>query len=281
MSNTDDSPETKVIEGILIDGVSYRFYGDNRPRNGEIKDIQKGMVLIHRDRMIIGEGSGFGVPLAMYDDKTIFPGHAKITLVNPRKIVKCFELDLVSRKRICRIWIPDFIDKGIEKIFNKFYMKVERLRSFFDFLIWLRRVSGFKTEFVRVEPRGRVLVTYKICEEGLIHVQAKFDCVRDGLVGFSLLNEQDADYFSEYRDTDGICVSGRDIGAWKKVYASSASFFSPSCGLSYSLDNQEGIELFRGWERVLGSHSWSGLDYLITPMDEFEYGIRVRYSNSK
>ena len=90
------------------------------------------------------------------------------------------------------------------------------------------------------------------------------------------MNEQGANCFDTYKDSDGLILKGEKIGSWDQIKANEASFIDPSDGLMFSLKNVEGARMFRGRELVTGCLAWSGLAYVLPPeTKEFAYSIEL------
>ncbi|HYA22380.1 MAG TPA: hypothetical protein VEG31_04350, partial [Thermoproteota archaeon] len=54
--------------------LALRIYSDNRPHNLKIAELQKGLILVHDEEELVGEGSGFGVPVLLCSGETYFSG---------------------------------------------------------------------------------------------------------------------------------------------------------------------------------------------------------------
>jgi len=262
--------------------VALRVYPDSRPRNLEIASLQKGLVLLFRGVELIEEGIGFGVPVARYADKTYFPGSAEtFTYANgdaARVIVKSFIYDTISRKRILGgPFINDRLYAFIHGLYESAYLAHKGLRPIFDKVMELRKASGIRTHFIRVQSRGRIDVTYR-CLPGRIEVQVdlrKLD--RSRCEEVVVLNEQGATFFRRYLDTDGLGLLDRQIGAWEKVEADEASFSDMEGTLAFTLKNVDNATLYRGSERVKGRFSWAGFSYALRPNASiFAYTIQLR-----
>ena len=82
----DSLPRKVVINDhfttSLHNGLALRVYVDNMPTNFEISDIHKGLILLESGKELIEEGAGFGLPVAKYGDKSIFPGSAYIEIID-------------------------------------------------------------------------------------------------------------------------------------------------------------------------------------------------------
>ena len=269
-----DVSNSKRMELSWVNGFSFKLYENTQPWNKEIQEIQKGLLLVHNGVELVGEGGGFGLPLAIYKDKTVFPGTARVSTVSDKKIIKEFVFNRISRKVIRRISIPDILVKKIETVFNIIYLKSGASRRLFDELIRFRRIVGVKTEFKEIRSRGRVTVIYELCDEDSIHITLLFGLSMFELLNLVVLNEQGAEYFKIFQDSNDLSLTGMEIGAWKRVTAEESYFVYPDKNISFRLQNRDDAELFRGWEMVHESHSWAGLDYSFKPRKKFEYKIK-------
>ncbi len=91
-----------------------------------------------------------------------------------------------------------------------------------------------------------------------------------------VLNEQGSSVFHRYADSSGLTLLGNKIGAWEKVTAEQASLQSGKREISFILQKEAGVQLFRGWEQTRKRFSWAGLSYSMLPnIGIFSYVIRL------
>ncbi len=93
---------------------------------------------------------------------------------------------------------------------------------------------------------------------------------------FLILNEQDANFFRKYTDTDGLTLTDRNISSWSRVKADEASLSGSDGRIAFTLRRVKAAELFRGWENTRGRFSWAGLSYALkTGSSTFDYDITL------
>lgn len=265
--------------------LSFRLYPDNRPKNLEIAELQKGLLLVFDGIELIEEGIGFGVPIVKYRDKTLFPGSAEAFLHedNGQEAVwsKHFTLDTVSKKRVWKgPFINDMFYRQIRRIFEKAYLRDEP-KSLISKLVELRTAVGIRTDFVKVSPRGQINVTYR-CSPLKIEVQVEVkDLQTYGCEQILVLNEQGGGFFQTYSDTNGTELKGNAIGAWQPVHAQSAALSYNEANLAFALRNSDRAALYRGREYAKGRFCWSGLTYALKPdTRQFSYTIEIKTGNN-
>jgi hypothetical protein len=258
--------------------LSFRLYRDNQPRCLETAALQKGLVLVYKGKELIEEGIGFGVPVIKYHDKTFFSSKAEISLSTktPPCIEKHFLIDTVSKKRFYKAYVNDDFYEIIHKLFEKAYLGHNRLLSVNNKVMELREILKIKTEFTTVKPRGVVNLKYMV-KQNEVQITANFsDLEHDGCLKLLLLNEQGANTFQSYADTDGLRLNGREIGAWGMVQAKKATLSSVDGDLAFSLENKRAASLFRGWESTRNRFAWAGLSYSINPKAyTFNYPVKL------
>ncbi len=258
--------------------LSFRLYQDNQPCCLETAALQKGLVLVYNDKELIEEGIGFGVPVIKYRDKTIFSSQAQTSISKdePYSLEKRFVMDTVSRKRFYKAYVNDDFYEFIHKLFEKAYLGHNNLLPINNKIMELREMLKIKTEFVSVKPRGVVTVKYACSEKG-IKVTVDFSNLELGdCLDFLVLNEQGANAFNHYIDTDGLKLVGRGIGAWNMVNAKQATLNNAAGNLAFSLETLGSAQLFRGWEKTRNRFSWAGLSYSLKPnMGVFKYTIML------
>jgi hypothetical protein len=61
--NAQDFPidESRTIR--ISDLISLRVYHDTRPHNLKIANLQKGLIFVYERNELVGEGTGFGLPI--------------------------------------------------------------------------------------------------------------------------------------------------------------------------------------------------------------------------
>jgi|Deesub1362A_J573_1020465.scaffolds.fasta_scaffold00021_72 hypothetical protein len=263
------------------DRVFLRLYPDCKPHKLEIADLQKGLVLMLGASELVGEGIGFGAPVIRYADKTFFSKSAEVSVQGQDEggvvVSKSFLMDAVSRKRICRgPFISDNLYSFFHRAFMRGYEGCKDFRPFFDKIMELRKILGIKSQFVEVNPRGRVNIVYK-CFSDTVQIEVDLRALdKSGCEEILILNEQDSSFFRRYFDTSGLELFGRQIGAWEKVEADEASFSDINGHLTFSLKRLDQATLFRGWEEVKGRFSWAGLGYSLKPnISTFTYLVKI------
>jgi hypothetical protein len=261
-----------------------RIYPDSRPHCLETAPLHKGLVLILDNQEIIEEGMGYGVPVVKYKDKTYFSSTAQVSIYQKQSkcnIKKTYTLDAISRKKI---WRSSYIDDDVyslaRKTFAKLYLKHKKVSPLFNNVMVLRNMAKIKTEFQKVKPKGTVAVNYEI-QPVAINVSIDFsDLTLDGCEELLVLNEQGSNTFDTYVDSNGLTLSGRQIGGWDKVTANQASMSSGKKQIAFCLQKNRIASLFRGWENTRGRFSWAGLNYSLNPGNRiFDYSIRLDFKN--
>jgi len=64
----------------LSASLRLRIYSDTRPFTWKTADLQKGLIFVCNGEEMVGEGTGFGVPVLKYLDDTYFSGSAHVYL---------------------------------------------------------------------------------------------------------------------------------------------------------------------------------------------------------
>ena len=263
----------------LSDSVALSVYSNTNPQNMKIADLQKGLILLCNGADVIGEGTGFGVPIAKYADETVFSGSSFLYVrknADAVEIRKEFLMDLVARDR-----------------FRNLKLENQRIRTLFDYISELphgrKRLAspilvakdllfkfGVKSSFVRRTHKGAVIVTY-IVDRNRILVKLNL-CMLDrtNLGKVFVLNEQGAHFFRIYSDSEGLRLLDGEIGIWDDVKAQSAKITDAQNKVGFGLKSLEGSILRRGRELMKGSLNWIGLDYELAPeYHHFEYEIEL------
>jgi hypothetical protein len=261
----------------ISEKLSIQLYSDTRPRIGQIAGLQKGLILVHNGTNLVGEGTGFGVPVARYREKTYFSGSSIIQVFekNNRTIIaKQFALDMVSQKEFGKAKIGSNLARKIWMGLDDLYMQHKRLRLLQ--INDLYKSMGFKVNYVKVKPKGTVNVTYSI-KPPIIHIKADFSTLeKKNLQRIFVLNEQGARYFRKYSDSNATALCDKKISAWNTVEARWASITNEKGEFGFRLWKVNDTIMHVGRELLEGIFNWVGLDYEVSPTKtSFEYDIEI------
>lgn len=270
----------KLYKLILDKNLALKIYGDCRPHNLEIAQLQKGLIVLLGQRELIEEGVGFGVPVTVFSDKTYFSRTAKLSITEKgpiTTIVKQFYMDTVSRK----VWKDRvFVDNSLYRRFSGFLSDIYRdysasRRGIFPF-IKLRNKLGIKTRFIKVKPRGTITMTYKI-KRNSVEIEADFSEINNGnCAKVLLLNEQGSTFFRRFFDSNGVSLTDEKIGAWDRVTADWACLSDLDLTLGFRLKSLPHSKLLRGREYIKGRLSWAGMAYELSPsLGFFKYEVTL------
>ena len=273
LTKTQTQKYTVPVSNLL----SLRLYSDTRPHYHYIADLQKGLILVYRGEELVGEGTGFGVPIVRYNNKTYFSGSSAVQVSkkgHETTVLKQFVLDTISRERFRRVQTDTEMARKIRMCFEELYMRHKHWRLLP--LANLYKKMGVHKNFVKVEPKGQVAITYRI-DPPLIHVTADFDLSERGSVQkIFLLNEQGSKYFRKYSDSNGMVLLDKQIGAWGKVESHWACVSTLNGEVGFRLWKVQDAILARGREFLKGTFDWIGLDDELGPeKTKFEYDIEI------
>ncbi len=263
----------------VSDLVALRIYSDAKPKNMKTADLQKGVILIHKGKEVVGEGTGFGVPIAKYCAETVFSGSSFLQVhkrENVTVIQKEFSMDLVARDKFRNLKLENAQVRSMIDYICLLYQKHKRLAKSILITKELLLKAGATSVFVRTAAKGKVIVTYLI-EGNRIQVKMNFSHLeRNSLQKIFVLNEQGGHFFRKYSDSDGEKLTDEEIGVWNPVRATSAVITNKKTTVGFKLRNAEGTMLRRGRELMKGTLDWIGLDYELGPgRNSFEYDIEV------
>ncbi len=264
-------------------GVSLLFRDPGSgPGDYPICRIQRGLVLAFRNRELVEEGTGFGVPLLRLRHETIFPGRARVTAEEDgdASIVEVdYEMCLVERmaaKSGRSINSQAFY--RIKEYLSWLHRKCPPLRGVLtQAASSLRRTCGIETRFENIATAGVASVVYTIrAKEGKVHVGVNLSALNKECTEVIITNEQGANHFDRYCDSSGVNLTGNAIGTWDETCADEASLIDSGHDIAFTLQKVKGARLFRGRELVAGRLAWSGLNYVIPRFTvNFAYAIRI------
>jgi hypothetical protein len=281
---TDESENSPFLEAtqyafIISDSVALKVYSSTNPQNMKIASLQKGLILLCNGTEVIGEGTGFGVPVVKYSGETVFSGSSSLyirRLGNIMEIRKEFLMDLTGRDRLrsFKLKIP-----GIRMLSDFFCSQYQRHKRVVRPVLIVRGLFfkfGIKSSFMKSPHKGTIIVTY-IMDRNRIQVKLNFSQLEQAnLDKVFILNEQGAHFFRTYSDSEGLRLVDEEIGAWGNVTAESAKIADEQNNIGFRLKSIEGSMLRRGRELMEGSLNWIGLDYeLDSKYCHFEYEIEL------
>jgi len=261
-------------------GFSIHVYEDSRPHYYKSTGIQKGLILVHNDQEVSGEGIGFGAPVVKYRDKTYFPRDATLTVLEENDvtyIVKEFEINSVFRVKILGKHIKSPIFYSVTEFFSKVHREHKSIRWLLDIILAIvRKTMGHPADLVMTSQKGRITVSCQVRDDSIfVRVDStkldKTDCEE-----ICIMNEQGAEFFRKYTDTDGLTLVDDQIPSWEKVQAKEARFSDIQDRIGFELSNISGVSLYLGRERFEGHLAWAGFAYAVPPeIDVFEYTIKL------
>ncbi len=240
--------------------------------------IQKGLVVGCKDRNLSEEGIGFGAPVFKFGEEAIFPGswRAKIEEHEGSTLVTAdYVMNMAARTtRRGRLMKSRFFYRS-RNVFSSLHRNHPSLRSGLNLSASIsRKVLQLEDTFAEVSPVGSVRAIYAIkdCE---IQIDLSFSKSK-GCSEIIVMNEQGANHFDTYRDSNGLILHGSDIGCWDEVHAKETSFIDSVDKIAFTLKRVKGARMFRGRELSSKWLAWSGLAYVLPPeTDSFAYSIII------
>jgi hypothetical protein len=263
----------------ISDSVNLRIHSGTKPQTMKIADLQKGLILLFNGVDVVGEGTGFGVPVGKYVDETFFSGASFLQILKQEDVViirKEFLMDLIARDKFRNLKLENQKLRRIIDSVSLLYQKHKLLAQIILSAKGILFKFGVESTFIKTKPKGKVVVTYTM-DGNRILVKLNFSQLDlNNLQKIFVLNEQGAHFFRKYSDSEGLKLVDEEIGAWDSVTAQSAKITDKQDGVGFGLKNVEGTVLRRGREVLKGSLNWIGLDYeLSSENDEFEYEIEI------
>ena len=261
----------------ISDAITIRVFSDTRPHNLKISELQKGLILLYDRTETVGEGTGFGLPVLVFEDETRFSSTSRVnvTTKNGNSIIKKeFIFDRVARNKFRNVTLENRVARDFFGFLARMYQKHPKLRALV--LKKITRNMNIETAFLKTKPRGKVTVTYMITKNR-VSVKADFRHLqKEGLKRIFMLNEQGSKFYRRYLDAEGIELKDAEIGAWDNVTAEWAAFTLFKTENGFRLWKNENSILRRGREFLKDSLDWIGLDYeLPADTEVFEYPIEI------
>ncbi len=267
----------------ISNSVAIRVHSDTKPKNMKTAQLQKGLIFLYKGSEVIGEGIGFGVPIAKYFDETVFSGSSSLTVRTQENIVeirKKFIMDLVTRNTIrnCKLENPKIrtLLDYISTIYKKQYQSHVHFAQYVLLTRNLLFKFGVKSTFIKGPSKGTIVVTYVLDRNRILVKLDLRSLERNNLDKIFVLNEQGAHFFRNYSDSENLKLNNEAIGAWNDVTSQTAKITNEQDKIGFSLKKIEGTKLRRGRELIKDSLDWIGLDYeLGAEYSQFEYEIEV------
>ncbi len=261
----------------ISDSAALRIYSDSRPHTWKIADLQKGLILVRDGKEVVGEGTGFGLPILVCSPETYFSGTSKVFVAQHGDawvIRKEYTMDRTSRNKFRNVTLENREARSFFAHLAYLYQRHSKLR--FLALKSMTRKIDIDTTFVKTIPAGTVTVTYSI-DKRRISVNADFRQLKGvKLERIFMLNEQGATIFRKYVDSQNTMLTDGKIGAWDDIGAEWASLTVAEENFGFRLWRKDGSLLRRGREFLEDSLDWVGLDYEIGPKNTaFEYSIEI------
>jgi hypothetical protein len=240
--------------------------------------IQKGLLLTWEGQDLSEEGVGFGVPVFRIGLETIFPGSWRSWTKEDGKFAVLradYEMNLISRMARKGRKIERKITYQVRERLSSLHRKYPGVRGvFMSASQALRRAFLLQDVFEEIPTAGLVRVVYTIGDCS-IHVCLQIQR-RERSTEVIVMNEQGANYFDVYYDSNGLCLQGKEISNWDEILADEASFLDSQHQLAFTLEKAQGARMFRGRELLTGRLAWAGMAYVIPRNAEnFDYTIYI------
>ncbi len=262
---------------LFSDSAAIRVYPDSRPHNLKIAALQKGLILLFRNRELVGEGIGFGGPIIKYSDQTYYSSDAMLQISqnsNGLVIQKEYHLNTIRRSQTDNLQ-NRALQNRINAL-NRVYQNNKQVAALVLKSKTLLSPFAHHSRFAAAPSRGTVVATYTINPN---HIEVNMDfsgLKQENLTQIIVLNEQGAHFFRDYIDSDGLSLQDEAIGVWDPVFADQATISDPRNGLAFTLKKAQNAVLRRGREVAEGMLDWIGLDYELPPKTrQFNYEIML------
>lgn len=245
--------------------------------------VQKGLIISSNSHELVEEGVGLGLPIIRFGQVVFFPGDALVSTrrKDGRVITRVnYNLNLIickTQKWGGTIENPHFY--RIDEFFSRLHRRNPALRGVLTWASYpIKLLFGMNTGFRETDSAGLVSVKYDIdIIKGIIHISINLTGLkRDGCTGITIANEQGADHFGLYRDSNGLTLKGKEIGTWDESFAQQSSLVNSGDGMSFSINEVREARIFRGREVLTNRLAWSGLNYVLSGnTTDFCYDIKI------
>lgn len=284
--------ETNTGENFSEMEITFPFFQDIDLRIGPVltnskgypsSRLQKGLILISDGQELAEEGIGFGVPVLKQGIKTIFAGEIELTWLNEGSRQEMSVIYFMNlEERLTSQSLGSIKSRSLHQIKNHLADLYRRFPISRGPLITLsnllRSRFGWQTTFEDVGCKHAVKVNYAfdIKTRTIAVAMDTTGVPMDGVTEVILMNEQGAHYFDTYSDSSGLLLQGEAIGSWDIVTSEAASFHSSAHRLAFTLQQINGVRLYRGRELIGSRLAWAGFGYSLPPSNQrFSYTLGI------
>jgi hypothetical protein len=244
--------------------------------------LQKGAILVSNGRELVEEGLGIGAPVCLYEDGGYFSLSAATYVVDSksgRTAVKVYSMNATESKK----FRGGIIRRGgcanhFLRILEKAYREIRGLHLGAAMMLDVVSMMGLTNSYEESCSKGQISVSYAPAEGGLC-VDVDLDNVMtEGLQAVMIGNEQGGRLFTDYNDSSGEKLKGKQIEPWRSISANWATLASPELGVGFMIYRPRGWCIVRGREVAKGRISWSGLNLAcdgIPRSKTLRYRVRV------
>jgi hypothetical protein len=244
--------------------------------------LPKGFILVANGIELTQEAVGFGFPVLMRGLQALFPGQVELAVNHNGSVWSVQAIFILNlMERIHRLDAGRVENRLVYTAKNTFAYLIRQFPPLRGILTTassgLRSVLGWKTTYEYAGVQARVRMIHTLQERtGKGFVEVHLLETPPGTTEAIVMNEQGANHFDFYQDSNGLSLSGEKIGCWDEVTASEASFSSRSQRIAFKLHSVKGARLFRGRELVGSRLVWAGFGYSFPPsMKEFQYQLEI------
>ena len=246
---------------------------------GKTKEMAKGLILCHKDKIFAGESAGFGLPVLKTAKETIFPSLVSSRLQKPGIIESVYHLNLINAWQIAGFPAPVWFSVLMEKIVDwymgrpKFQSSGLKLRNrlFQLFRIRSAMIPGSSSGYCQVIYRSAPLcLTIEINASGIRQPGQLI-----------LLNEVPGNDFSRMitdKDTNSKTLDGIDFLPWQTCTFETAieNPDNPDLRIGFFLSIPDGFDAscfqVAAGREVGRDLNWAGLS-LATAQRTFAYQV--------